>query len=203
MEYYHNLTTQKSFDLLKHLRLKFNFVLIGGWAVFMHTKSLKSKDIDLIVDFSELEKLRQVYHLTKNDRLKKYEIKSEEIDVDLYVYHYSNPGLPAEEAAKFAVPHEGFLIPRPEVLLILKQQAHESRVGTTKGEKDRIDIFALLQLPDFDLEFYRNTLGQYNRAEFLSLLKRLISETMEVKELNLDRHKFSRFKKKILGELEK
>ena len=75
MEYYHSLITQKSFDFLQKLRREFEFILIGGWAVFLYSHSLKSKDIDIIVDYSQLAKLKEIYNVAKNDRLKKYEIK--------------------------------------------------------------------------------------------------------------------------------
>ena len=137
-EYYHNLVTKKSFEILKQLQRTHNFILIGGWAVFVWTKSLKSKDIDIVLDYLELEKFKGQYELTKNDRLKKYEAKEGEVDIDIYVNNYSNPGLPAEEIEKYAVPRAGFRVPRPEVLLLLKQAAHEARPGTPKGAKDAI-----------------------------------------------------------------
>lgn len=202
MQYFHDLVTQKSFELLKQLQRQFDFVLIGGWAVYLLTQNLKSKDIDLVVDYPELERMRKIYDLTKNDRLKKYEIKQDEIDIDIYVYHYSNPGLPAAEVAKFSIPTEGFKIPRPEVLLILKLRAFRARRGSPKGEKDKIDILSLLGLENFNLDFYKDALLQYGLTDYLSSLKQLVAQTQDVKELGLDRHKFSRFKKKILKMLE-
>lgn len=50
MEYYHDLITRQSFDFLKELNKKFDFVLIGGWAVFLFTRALKSKDVDIVID---------------------------------------------------------------------------------------------------------------------------------------------------------
>ena len=50
MQYYHDIITEKSFEFLQELKKKFNFVLIGGWAVFLYARTLKSKDIDIIVD---------------------------------------------------------------------------------------------------------------------------------------------------------
>lgn len=203
MEYYHNLVTQKSFELLKKLQRDYRFILIGGWAVFLWTKAMKSKDIDLVVDFEELAKIRQNYEMVKNDRLKKYEIKVEEIDVDIYVHHYSNPGLPAEEIEKFAVSRGGFRVPRPEILLFLKQVAYGERRGKAKGEKDKIDILSLLTLGKFDLTFYQSTLAQFHQGAYLSQLKSLLSETIRAPELNLNEHEFSRVKKQILEVLDK
>ena len=82
-EFYHDLITEKSFKDLQDLRKKFKFILIGGWAVFLYAKSLKSKDIDLVLEFSELEKMRQKFPLSKNERLKKYEVRVEEVEIEI------------------------------------------------------------------------------------------------------------------------
>src|SRR3990172_12655467 len=108
MDYYSELVTQKSWQLLTELRKNFSFILIGGWAVFLYTQALKSKDIDLVLEFSELEKMRQKFPLSKNERLKKYEVRVEEVEIDLYLPFYSNPGLPAEEIKKWTQGLEGF-----------------------------------------------------------------------------------------------
>lgn len=202
MEYYHNLVTKKSFELLQALRQKYKFIIIGGWAVFLWTKSLKSKDIDIVVDFPEMEKIRKNYQIFKNERLKKYEAKVEETDIDIYVYHYSDPGLPAEELQKYQVVREGFVVPRPEILLVLKQQAYNERRGTPKGEKDKIDIFSLISsLPEIDFGFYKNILRRYSKGEFGKQLSSLLSQTTEVSELDLNKYKISRLKKDILKKL--
>ena len=60
MQFYHNLITEKSFEHLKGFKKKYNFVLIDGWAVYLYSKSLKSKDIDIIVDYDELAKMSRV-----------------------------------------------------------------------------------------------------------------------------------------------
>jgi len=35
-ELYHDLITKKSFEILKEFKKKFNFILIGGWAVYFY-----------------------------------------------------------------------------------------------------------------------------------------------------------------------
>ena len=84
MDYYHNLITEKSWKKLQELKRQHRFILIGGWAVYLYAKMQKSKDIDIICDYEELEKLRSKYDLIKNDRLKKYEIHAGEFDIDIY-----------------------------------------------------------------------------------------------------------------------
>lgn len=71
MNFYHDLITEKSWQTVQDLRKEYNFILIGGWAVFLYTQALKSKDIDVVMEYRELEKLRLNFAVSKNDRLKK------------------------------------------------------------------------------------------------------------------------------------
>lgn len=45
MTYYNELITEKSWKKLQELKRKYKFILIGGWAVYVYTKTLKSKDV--------------------------------------------------------------------------------------------------------------------------------------------------------------
>jgi predicted metal-dependent hydrolase len=201
MEYYHNLITEKSFEILQALKKELNFILIGGWAVYFYTGALKSKDIDLIVDFNELQKLKIKYQVLKNNRLKKYEIKIQGIDIDIYVPHFSDPGLPAENIMEYTINKEGFIVPLPEVLLILKQNAYAQRKFSIKGEKEKIDIIYLLTLDDFNFIKYREILNKFKKENLINDLKKLVLETSELKELNLNQYKFSKLKRKIVANL--
>lgn len=201
MSYWHEITTKKSFEILKDLQKKYQFILIGGWACYFYTKSLKSKDIDLVLEYDQLEKFRRDFGITKNSRLKKYETKIEDINIDIYVPFYSNPGIPAEEIKNYTTIISGFTIPVPEVLLILKQKAYKERKDTLKGEKDKIDIFSLLLKVEIDFKFYKTLLKKYN-LDFEKDLRSLLDETFEVKEIALSRHKMAKLKKRILEKLE-
>ncbi len=63
--FYQDYLIDKSFQMLTDFRKKYQFILIGGWAVYFYTKSLKSKDIDIIINFNELEKLKKDFFLEK------------------------------------------------------------------------------------------------------------------------------------------
>ncbi len=115
MDYYHNLITEKSWQYLQTLKRHYNFILIGGWAVYLYGKALKSKDIDIICDYEELQKLKANFNLYKNDRLKKCEIHQGEFDVDIYLPFFSDLGLPVEEIQKKVRNIEGFLVPELEI----------------------------------------------------------------------------------------
>ncbi len=201
MQYYHDLITKKSFNVLKHFKQEYQFILIGGWAVFLYTKGLKSKDVDIILDYEELSRLKENFEVIKNERLKKYEIKIEGIDVDIYLPYFSNPGLPCQEIKKFTLTKENFTLPIPETLLILKQNAFLERKESPKGAKDKIDIFSLLLLESFDFSKYKNLLKKYHKEKLLLCLKELLKKTFEIKELQISRHKMAQLKKKILKEL--
>lgn len=200
MDYYHDLITEKSWQELQKLRPRYKFVLIGGWAVYLYTKGLKSKDIDFICDYEELEKLRKDYDLIKNERLKKYEIHAGEFDIDIYVPFFSELGIPADELYKLAQSLDGFNVLQQEVLLILKQKAYKERMYSSKGEKDKVDIIALLK-NGIDFDKYNELLKKYEITGFSEDLKTLLKQTRSVPELNLGEHALANLKRKVINSL--
>lgn len=199
MNFYHDLITQKSWQLLQNFRKQYSFILIGGWAVFLYTQALKSKDIDLVMEYKDLEKLRLSFPVTKNDRLKKYEARNEEVEIDIYVPFYSSPGLPAQDLQHFVTSFEGFNLVEKEVLAILKQRALMDRAYSVKGKKDLIDLVSLFQLDDFNWTKYNSILFQYRLGEYIKFTHNIIKTTRKIDELDLNVHKMARFKKRILS----
>jgi len=199
--FYQQFLTDKSFSLLTELKKRFKFVLIGGWAVYFYTKSLKSKDIDMIVDFSQLEKIKKEFPLEKNERLKKYQVKIEEIDIDIYLPYYSDLGLPLKEIVKKTTIVNGFTLLQKETLLLTKLKAYQNRKAGIKGQKDLVDIISLVLLADFDFNYLFDLISKYHLASHLKTLKKLILETKEIEELNLNRHAFAKKKKEIIKQL--
>lgn len=200
MKYYQNIITEKSWQILKELRKKYDFVLIGGWAVWLYTKTLKSKDIDIIVDYEELSKLQKDFEISKNDRLQKYEIKKEEVDIDIYLPFYSDLGIPCEKIFDYITIKEGFKMPTRELLLALKQYAFEKRQGSIKGEKDKIDILLLCLQEGFDWFKYTDILKKFNLIRRKNDLRQMLEHTYELTEANINRHAFAQAKKLILKE---
>lgn len=198
MEYYHNIITEKSFLLLQKLAKKYEFMLIGGWAVFLYSKSLKSKDIDIIINYHELEELRKDFDVFKNDRLKKYEIKQGETDIDIYLPFYSELGIPAEEILKHSSKREGFLLPEPEILLLLKIYAHKDRELSSKGQKDLLDIFSLLKINLINWKKYKEYVAEYGLDVQAKEFKRIVKSATSMPELSLNEQSISKLKKKIL-----
>lgn len=200
-EFYHDLITKKSLKTLQRLKREFDFVLIGGWAIYLYTKALKSKDIDIIINYEVLEKLKKEFNVFKNERLKKYEAKIEEIDIDIYLPFFSDLKFPIEEIKNYLQFVDGFQVPFPEILLILKTETHFDRKGTAKGNKDLIDIFSLLKEGKIDWKTYKEIIEKYNLKEMNEKLKNLISSQRAIPELNLLNHQISRLKKQVLQNL--
>lgn len=203
MEFYHNIITEKSFALLSDLKRKFDFILIGGWAVFLYSHSLKSKDIDIIVEFDELPKIQNEYDLFKNERLKKYEIKFQEIDVDIYVPHYSFLGVEIAAVKDTIMSREGFKLPALEMLFLLKLFVWQERRGTLKGRKDELDLLGLVFLPEFNFQKYLDFVNELKFQEYHQKFIALIKGAESVKELNINNYQMSKKKKQILSEVDK
>ena len=189
MVYYRDSVTESSWQLLKNLKRQFNFCLIGGWAVWLYTHQLKSKDIDIVVKPDELSRIRKKYELFKNDRLKKYEFRKGEVQIDVYPAYYADLGIKAEEILSNSRTVEGFLVPAPEVLFILKLVAWLDRKSSAKGRKDLVDLISLLQI--IDGKEGLNHPGIKNLTQELQAI-------VAVPELNLNRHQWSRTKKRLL-----
>ncbi|PIN72876.1 hypothetical protein COV22_02060, partial [Candidatus Woesearchaeota archaeon CG10_big_fil_rev_8_21_14_0_10_47_5] len=167
MEFWNSALTEKSWNALVQLRQKkFDFIVIGGWAAYLWTRLHKSKDVDIVIkNFEDLAILKRGYDLVKNDHLKKYEIKVEEIDIDIYVPYFSELTIPADELINHAAVVQGFEVVKPEALLILKQGAELDRERSVKGGKDRIDIMTLILYADIDFDEYFKLLKKY-KLEF-------------------------------------
>ncbi|MFH1840987.1 MAG: hypothetical protein ABH807_02425 [Candidatus Shapirobacteria bacterium] len=196
MRFYHDLITQKSFAELKQLQKTADFILIGGWAVYFYTHQLKSKDIDIILNYDQLSKLAAHYALTKNERLQKYEARKDEVQIDLYLPHYSDLGIPVEELLKHTAGIEGFVLLQANYLATLKIHTFNQRRLNPKGRKDFLDLVSLLASPWPEIKQIKTILAQYkiDHKLFLAALK----TTTQIPELNLNPHQLSRLKNQFL-----
>ena len=200
--FWNSLLTEKSFKILQDLKKSdFDFILIGGWAAYLWTNLHKSKDIVVVVDLKQLDILKNNYNLVKNDNLKKYEIKIDEIDIDIYVPYYSKLGIPVEDIKKFSTKTHGFNVVIPELLLILKQNAEIDRKDSVKGEKDRIDILTLLFYVDIDFKKYHKILVDYNIKGYEMRIKQILTSFKDYKYLGLNPREYKLKKLRILSKL--
>ncbi len=203
MEFWNSVLTEKSWNILIDLKKEpFQFVVIGGWAAYLWTRQHKSKDIDIVLsDLKQLDFLKQKYALQKNDSLKKYEIKFEEIDLDIYAPYYSQLTLPVDEIINNTTKIQGINVVAPEVLLILKQGAELDRKESVKGQKDRIDIMTLLLYAPVNFQKYHALLKKHTLLHLEQRLKEIVRSFSELKYLGINAKDFSKKKKELLVQL--
>lgn len=200
-DFWHNFITEKSFQTLQALRKNHSFVLIGGWAIFLYTKQLKSKDVDIVVGAETLGQLKQNFDVIKNERLKKYEIKMEGFDVDIYVPFWSELGLPLDYVLETATSIEGFNVPAKEILLCLKIFTYGQRKGGLKGKKDKIDVVSLLYFNNVNFKKFADILTKFGLENLFTELKEILNSGVEMRELNLNKKQYADLKKRILKSL--
>src|SRR3989338_4453341 len=202
MEYWSTIITQKSWEILQQIKSKIDFVLIGGWETYLWTRAHKSKDIDIVIDFDELAKLRKKYSVKKNDNLKKYETKIEGIDIDIYLPYYSKVPL-IDKAKNYSTKVEGFNVLKPHALLILKQAAEIDRAYSEKGLKDRIDIMDLLLRCEIDFNEYKNILEKEKLGNFKARLIEIVTNFHETQYIDLNPRQLKLKKEELLSKLKK
>jgi len=197
--FYHDLITQKSWQELKKLGKTTNFVLIGGWAVYLYAKTLKSKDIDILIEYSEIASLKRGYDFTKNERLKKYEARREEIQINVYLPHYSELGIPIEDLMNQKTSIEGFDVLKKEYLIALKLFTLKARGRTVKGQKDFLDLLSLFMIAEINKKTLNFIINKYKLNSSLDFFRKMMDEYVEIPELNLNKHSYKKLKDKIMG----
>ena len=206
MEFWNEILTKASWEKLIELSKEIDFTVIGGWSAYLWTGLHKSKDIDIIIGYDTLIKLQKEYRLEKNDRLKKYEIKFDKFDIDIYLPGYSRLAIPLEDVAKeYSAKISGITTISPEALLILKQGAEIERRNTIKGKKDSIDILTLLIHAPVDLKKYKGIISKYKKENYIEELASVIKnfDDRDLQYLGIEFMKFKRWKKDILEKLKK
>jgi len=176
---------EKSWRVLGELRKLANFVLIGGWGVYLWTRKLKSRDIDICIDqknFYKLqsELLQKDYGLKRNIRLMKFEALIGDVEIDIYTPFMSKLVVPCLDVfdKKLYSLIERFKVAIPEVLLLLKAQAAQQRWHAEKGVKDRADIISLLRFADTKRDTLKQMIKKYDKDGTLQgVIKRTISES--------------------------
>jgi hypothetical protein len=187
-------TTEKSWQVLNELRNLADFVLIGGWAVYLWTKKLKSRDIDLCIDQENFYKLQQEllqrnHALNRNIRLMKFEAIIDTVEIDIYTPFISKLIVPCLDILNNNLYSsiDLFKVAQPEALLLLKAQAAQQRWHSEKGIKDRVDIISLIKSSDIKKDTLIQILEKYDQENKLrNTIKRTISESRtEYRLLNL------------------
>jgi len=189
---------EHSWEVLQRLHEFTDFVTIGGWGVYLWARKLKSRDIDIYIDqdnFYRLQAgaLKEGFNIKRNPRLKKFEVRIEGVEVDIYTPFMCNLAVPCLDVFREGLVSnvEGFKVAVPEVLLLLKAQAAEERWGSEKGMKDRADIISLLAFVDLKLGLLRKLLKKYDpRKSIWKTVERTLRESRaEYKTLGLSYEK--------------
>lgn len=194
MQYYHDLVTQKSWEELTLLQKNIDFVLIGGWAAYLYAHTLKSKDIDIVIDYDQLPILAKHYNLFKNERLHKYEAVKDEVQIDIYLPHMAEIGIPAEEILKKSNQLEGFKVIEVNLLFVLKLYVLLERGRTPKGRKDFLDLISLFLSSRCNAESIAKNIQQYSFQKAGKFFVELLNENTQISELGLNRHGFAKVK---------
>ncbi len=180
-----NEVVERSWRVLGELKGFADFVLIGGWGVYLWNRKLKSRDIDVYIDQKNFYKLQSEltqkgYALKRNVRLMKFEALISDVEVDIYTPFVSRLVIPCLDVfdRKLYSVIEGFKVAIPEVLLLLKAQAAQDRWHAEKGLKDRVDIISLLKFADVKRDVLEQMLREYDAQHTLrDAIKRAISES--------------------------
>ncbi|MBI5635882.1 hypothetical protein HY993_02885 [Candidatus Micrarchaeota archaeon] len=204
-EFWNELVTNQSWLKLVELSKEFDFTVIGGWAAFLWTNAHKSKDIDFVTDYAQLMALSRKFSVSKNDRLKKYEIKFDSFDADIYLPSYSELAIPPKDLLKggLTAKIQGIRVVSPEALLALKQAAEISRRGSIKGKKDSIDIVTLLIRAPIELSKYGELVKKYGLADYpnqLSLVVKNFGDN-DIEYTGLSFNEFKKWRKKTLEQI--
>ncbi len=200
MEFWNSDVTNESWKELLFLSTKYKFVLIGGWAIYMYTKLQKSRDIDMVVDYDQFNLLSTDFEMRKNQSLRKYEIKFQKFDIDIYTPFFSRLSVPPQDLINNHTVIENIMVPRVEELLVLKIGAFDERMNSTKGQKDRLDIAGLAFYSSIDYVRLRNILDGYGKKSYIGLLIKAIENIDRhlLPYLNLNELSYSRIKKQTL-----
>ena len=176
---------ERSWRVLGELEGFADFVLIGGWGVYLWTRKLKSRDIDVYIDQDNFYKLQSEltqkgYALKRNVRLMTFEALIGDVEVDIYTPFVSRLVVPCLDVfdRKLYSVIEGFKVAIPEVLLLLKAQAALDRWHAEKGLKDRVGIISLLKFADVKRNVLEQMLREYDTQHTLrGGIKRAVSES--------------------------
>lgn len=198
MPYYHDIITSQSWQELMRLKKLIPFVLIGGWATYLYTRALKSKDIDIAVDYPALAVIKDAYDVRKNDRLRKYEAVKGPVAIDIYLPHYSRLGIPVEEIMKRSRLIEGFSVVDSDLLVALKIVTLSERGRTAKGRKDFLDLIAFANAGLFNKDEVTRILTTHRQASALPSFHAFLHETTRVPELGITTHRYAKLKKSLL-----
>ena len=206
MEFWNSEITNRSWEMLLDFSRKYDFILMGGWAIYLYSQLQKSRDIDIIVSYESFSVISNDYPIKKNMALKEYEIKFRDFDVDIYLPHFSRLSVPPSDILDlYSTVVDNIKVPTIETLLTLKLGAYSDRLNSIRGDKDSLDIVGLLSRVDINMGELKKIFRKYNLHHFHDHLKNVILRFDHglLPYLNLNENSFSKLKKRLLEQMEK
>ncbi len=168
IQFYTDEETKNSFNVLQNIShiLNYNFVIIGGWAVYNYTKKQKSKDIDIIINPQTYENLKNRNYIFK--QIGNTDIlytKISNVEVDIFVTNLVTD-LPIIINDIILSSTRGLfnnIYSNKNLLLILKTFSYFTRkTENIKKAKDIIDVVSLLFFGNINFNFIRKYKGYKN-----------------------------------------
>lgn len=152
------------------------FIVIGGWAVHAWGKRDYSLDGDAMVSFEALGILRDEFVVTPLPRMHRQQYQMRGFDIDLYVEQQHRLPVPFDELRLKAAQKEGMWVACPEHLLVLKLAAYKGRGATPKGEKDRHDLVALVEVIRKKDNIHCEVISKYVEEEESKILNDILND---------------------------
>lgn len=184
-------------------------VVLGGWATYLRTGLAKSHDIDVIVDYATLERLRSQLQLQSSRHVggQEFEANLEGVAVDIYPVYQSKLGqrlqFPVEVLLSQSEKIEQVKVLSAEAQFVAKMAALLDRSDTLPGEKDRQEMWALLSNePGLNFKVVSRLFEQAGRKpeqqlELLNATFGLLEETANITKAN--RAELRRHRDRALG----
>jgi len=169
VQFWNEEQTKKSRELLNTLAGSIDFVLIGGWAVYMYVRQQMSLDVDMAIAYSSLEYFRK-YGMNDYKGIKaKYSVVNG-VYVDLFIEDFSDKDLPVPVSTilKEYNTIEGIKVANKELLLLLKLWEY-FRADEQKIRKDMLDVLGLMLYGDIDLKKFKAYIDAYKVPERRSI----------------------------------
>ncbi len=152
---------------------------IGGIAVYLHAKNHReteglaafTHDADFYVSLADMGDLRDIEQVTANRRLSKHQMVKRGFEFDIYTERQSSLIVPYDAVIAESVVVGGIRVSSLEHLLVLKLEAFADRRGSSKGDKDAMDLLRIAAVARRSRSpFRRDLVLPYLRDAHLELL---------------------------------
>jgi len=138
--------------------------------------------------------------------MKRYEIKlMEGLNINIYLPKYSKLVIPIEDIENLTLMKDGFILPKPEVLLILKIAEYLDNQNNIIGTESAINIASLVLFANCDFNLFKELIDKYKLRGYIKLLFLIIEkfDRSLIKYLDLNENEFAKLRKKYIDEIRK